>query len=79
MIRKYLRNQENVDEKLEQIKLWRCVANVEATETNRGRVSDPGKPIQAAHNPKLPALLEAIYSSDLAICHLINVESPLQL
>ena len=45
MIREYIRNQVKADEKLEHIKLWHCVAIVEVAEKNRGRVSDPGKPL----------------------------------
>ena len=45
MIREYIRNQEKADERLEQIKLWQCVATVKVAEEMRGRVSDPVKPL----------------------------------
>jgi hypothetical protein len=40
-IREYIRSQEQEDQRIDPMNLWRCTATVRWPHENRGRVSDP--------------------------------------
>ncbi len=45
VIRAYIRNQEQEDQRLDQMGLWRCTATGPVALNRRGRVSDPAQPL----------------------------------
>lgn len=55
VVREYIRNQEQEDQRLDQMGLW-WPATVKVAREERGRVSDPAQPLGAAPSLKPPAL-----------------------
>jgi putative transposase len=59
-IREYIRNQEQEDQRLDQMNLWRRSATDKVAQINRGRVSDPAQAALSGSHQKAPGSLPGV-------------------